>query len=166
MSEANSLSLASEADRYLTFMLGGGSFALPLLSIREIIEYTGPTPVPMMPRYVRGVINLRGAVVPVFDLWVRFGKERAELTRRTCLIIIELPQHSEHRQIGIVVDAVNSVVDIPSENIEPPPRFGTHIASEFIHGMGKIDGSFVVLLDAAHIVSADELPMPAPAVNM
>jgi len=156
---------AGEIDQYLTFMLGGDLFAIHILAIKEIIEYTSPTTVPMMPHHVRGVINLRGAVVPVFDLLVRFGKERVEVTKRTCIVIIELPEQSEHQQIGLVVDAVNAVVEIPKEDIEPPPSFGARIRAEFIRGMGNVDNHFVILLDVAHVLCADDIAVLSQATN-
>ena len=147
----------AERTQYLTFMLGGETFAIGILAIKEIIEYGNLTEVPMMPQCIRGVINLRGAVVPVMDLSARFGKEAREVTKRTCIVIVEIEAHGEQQVVGMVVDAVNAVVEIAASEIEPPPTFGARIRSDFIEGMGKINGRFVILLNANRVLSADEM---------
>jgi purine-binding chemotaxis protein CheW len=111
----------------------------------------------MMPGYVRGVINLRGAVVPVIDLSVRFGKSPSPVTKRTCIVIIEIAASGERHVFGVVVDAVNAVLDIPGAEIEPPPAFGASVRTDFIHGMGKVNGKFVILLDVDHVLATDEM---------
>jgi purine-binding chemotaxis protein CheW len=143
--------------QYLTFVLSGEVFAIGILSIKEIIEYTHLTAVPMTPEYVRGVINLRGAVVPVLDLSVRFGKQSSPVTKRTCIVIIEIDAGGEHHDIGVVVDTVNAVLDIPASEIEPPPSFGTRIRTDFIQGMAKVNGKFVILLDVNQILATEEM---------
>ncbi|MFT3799609.1 MAG: chemotaxis protein CheW [Burkholderiaceae bacterium] len=155
---ANRLAAAhAEATQYLTFMLGGETFAIGILSIKEIIEYRSMTEVPMMPDGVRGVINLRGAVVPVLDLQARFGRPPGAVGKRTCIVIIELATQdaSAPQVVGVVVDAVNEVLEIDASQIEPPPPFGARIRSEFIHGMGKVDGRFVILLDVTALVDVE-----------
>ena len=146
-----------QAAQYLTFVLGAETFAIGIMAIKEIIEYSSLTEVPMMPTYVRGVINLRGAVVPVLDLPVRFGKAASEVTKRTCIVIIEVALGSERHTLGLVVDAVNAVLDIPTSEIEPPPAFGASIRTEFIRGMVKVNSKFVILLDVEHALAADEV---------
>ncbi len=147
-----------EPQQYLVFSLCGETFAIGIRSIKEIIEYGQLTEVPMMPELVRGVINLRGAVVPVVDLAVRFGRAPTEIARRTCIVIIEIVAQPEQAQvIGVIVDAVNEVLDIPAQDIEPPPSFGARIRSDFIGGMGKVAGKFVILLNLRHALSVDEL---------
>lgn len=143
--------------QYLTFMLGGEIFAIGILAIKEIIEYGGLTEVPMMPDYIRGVINLRGAVVPVMDLSTRFGKEAGAVTKRTCIVIVETVARDEQQVIGVIVDAVNAVVEITASEIEPAPSFGARISSDFIKGMGKINGRFIILLDVNRVLSSDEI---------
>ena len=154
----SSLPLLTEDPRqYLTFLLGGEMYAVETLSVKEIIEYGKVTAVPMMPPSIRGVINLRGAVVPVIDLKARFGGNATELSRRTCIVIIELTSDEETHVVGIVVDAVSEVLEIPAGDIEPPPSFGARIRTDFISGMGKVAGKFVILLDIGRVLSADEL---------
>lgn len=147
----------AEQQQYLTFTLGDEMFAIGILSIREIIEYGNLTRVPMTPPFIRGVINLRGAVVPVIDLAVRLEREPREATKRTCIVIIEVEYGDGRHEMGIVVDAVSEVLEIPPEDIEPPPEFGAHIRIDFISGMGKIDGRFIILLDASRVLSVDEV---------
>lgn len=154
---------AAERTQYLTFMLGGEMFAIGILVIKEIIEYGGLTAVPMMPDSIRGVINLRGAVVPVMDLSARFGKAAGEVSKRTCIVIVEIEAHGEQQVVGMIVDAVNAVVEIASSEIEPPPTFGARISSDFIEGMGKINDRFVILLNANRVLSADEMDALARA---
>ena len=148
---------AEQAQQYLTFVLAGEVFAMGILAIKEIIEYADLTEVPMMPGYVRGVINLRGAVVPVIDLSVRFGKPSSPVTKRTCIVIVEIEARNERHVLGVVVDAVNAVLDIPPSEVEPPPAFGASIRADFIRGMGKVNGRFVILLDVDHVLAADEM---------
>jgi purine-binding chemotaxis protein CheW len=148
---------AVEQKQYLTFMLGGEMFAIGILGIKEIIEYAGLTEVPMMPECIRGVINLRGAVVPVLDLSVRFGKQSTSVTKRTCIVIVEVGSDDGRQDMGIVVDAVNAVLEIPSSEIEPPPTFGAKIRTDFIEGMGKVQGRFVILLNVDQVLSTDEI---------
>ena len=147
-----SVNLAEQPRQYLTFMLGGEVFAIGILFIMEIIEYASLTEVPMMPASVRGVINLRGAVVPVTDLLVRFGKQASAVTKRTCIVIIEITTDECCQDVGVVVDSVDSVLDIATDQIEPPPAFGARIATDFIQGMGRINGKLVILLDVSHVM--------------
>jgi purine-binding chemotaxis protein CheW len=149
----------AQAQQYLTFKLADELFAIGIAVIKEIIEYRSPTPVPMMPPYIRGVINLRGRVVPVIDLLARFGRTSTELSRRTCIVILEVQHNDEEQYLGVVVDAVTAVLDIADADIEPPPSFGARLRSDFISGMGKIGEKFVVILDINHVLSIEELSM-------
>jgi purine-binding chemotaxis protein CheW len=151
--------------QYLTFLLGAESFAIGILAIKEIIEYTGLTSVPMMPACVRRVINLRGAVVPVMDLSVRFGRSPAEVTKRTCIVIVEFVANGERQDLGVIVDAVNAVLDIPPGDIEPPPSFGTRIRADSIHGMGKVGGKFVIMLNVDCVLALEDLDVLAHAAQ-
>ena len=156
-----------EQKQYLTFTLGGEMFSISILRIKEIIWYANLTEVPMMPACIRGVINLRGAVVPVMDLSARFGKPPTAVTKSTCIIIIEVQTNTEtgaaqeggndSLSMGMVVDAVQAVLEIPSSEIEPPPTFGAKIRSDFIEGIGKVNGKFVILLNVDRVLSNEEI---------
>jgi purine-binding chemotaxis protein CheW len=154
-----------QQSQYLTFMLGGEVYAIGILRIKEIIEYGQLTEVPRMPEFIRGVINLRGAVVPVIDLSSRFGKQASTVSRRTCIVIIEVQHEDEQHVVGVMVDAVNEVLDIPAGEIEPAPSFGAKIRTDFIRGMGKVEGKFVILLDVDHVLSLDEMSSLAGVGN-
>ena len=151
--------VVAEQKQYLTFMLGGEMFSISILCIKEIIWYANLTEVPMMPACIRGVINLRGAVVPVMDLSARFGKPATAVTKSTCIIIIEVETHieGEYQSMGVVVDSVQAVLEIPSTEIEPPPTFGAKIRSDFIEGIGKVNGKFVILLNVNRVLSNEEI---------
>lgn len=146
-----------EHQQYLTFSLGDQLFALEILCIREIIEYGNVTAVPMTPNFIRGVINLRGAVVPVVDLAVRFGRQARESTKRTCIVIVEFDAPSGHQVMGLVVDAVSEVIEIPAADIEPPPEFGSNVRVDFIRGMGKVANRFVTMLEVQRVLALDEI---------
>lgn len=146
-----------EEHQYLTFVLGQDHYAVSILCIREIIEQGQFTPVPMMPAFLRGVINLRGQVVPVVDLLARFGQGRTHAGKRTCVVILEVESEEGPQQIGVLVDAVNEVIDIPAAAIEPAPAFGARLQSHFIRGMGKVDGRFVVILEINQVLSLPEM---------
>ncbi len=150
-----------EPQQYLTFMLSGKTYAIGISRIKEIIQYGQVTEVPRMPDFIRGVINLRGAVVPVIDLNVRFGKPPSAEGRRNCIIIIEVAIGEESQNVGVMVDAVNAVLEIPACEIEPAPTFGTNIHAEFIAGMGKINGKFVIILNIQHVLSMDDMEVLA-----
>ena len=152
---------AGEQQQYLTFLLADEMFAIGILSIREIIEYGVVTDVPMTPPFIRGVLNLRGAVVPVVDLSVRFGRTARENTKRTCIVIVEIESPRGNQEMGVVVDAVNEVLEIARNDIEPPPEFGARIRNDFIKGMGKIEGRFVIVLDMNRVLSVDEVAVVA-----
>lgn len=151
----------AEEAQYLTFQLGGEMFAIGILHIKEILEYNNLTTVPMMPAFIRGVINLRGAVVPVVDLSARFGRQVSEVTRRSCIVIIEVNVDNGVQDIGLMVDAVSAVLEIPASEIEPAPSFGARIRADFISGMAKVDGKFVILLNVSRVLSVDEMAMLA-----
>jgi purine-binding chemotaxis protein CheW len=156
----------ADQKQYLTFLLAGEMFSIDILRIKEIIWYAGVTGVPMMPACIRGVINLRGAVVPVMDLAARFGKPSTADTKSTCIVIIEVAEAgaNEHQNMGVVVDAVQAVLEIPASEIEPPPTFGAKIRSEFIEGIGKVNGKFVIILNASKVLSQDEIGAMGGAV--
>jgi purine-binding chemotaxis protein CheW len=146
-----------EQGQYLTFLLRGEMYAIGILHIKEILEYGGLTTVPMMPEFIRGVINLRGAVVPVVDLRARFGGKQSDITKRTCIVIIEVATAEGRQDIGVVVDAVSEVLEIPAAEIEPAPAFGAKIRADFIAAMGKVNNKFVIILNVDTVLSEDEL---------
>ncbi|WP_374348175.1 chemotaxis protein CheW [Chitinimonas sp.] len=146
-----------EQPQYLTFRLGGEMFALEIRHIKEIIEYGGLTEVPLMPRFLRGVINLRGAVVPVIDLAVRFGRSPTQIGRRSCIVIVEVAYGDAWHDLGVIVDAVDEVLELPAQDIEPAPAFGARLRAEFIRGMGKLGERFVIVLALEHALSIDEM---------
>jgi len=149
---------AALPSQFLTFMLGQEQFAVGILHIKEIIEYGSLATVPMMPTCVRGVINLRGAVVPVMDLSARFGRSPSAITKRSCIVIVEVDGAGEGKQVlGMLVDAVNAVVEIAAGDIEPAPSFGTRIRPDFIAGIGKFNSKFVILLAIERVLSTEEV---------
>jgi len=133
--------------QFLTFTLGEEVFAMDIRTVREIIQVGSMTTVPLMPGFVRGVINLRGAVVPVIDLQSRFGRPRATVGKKTCIVIFDATRDGERVELGLLVDAVSEVIDITPEQIEPPPNFGSAVRRDFIQGMGKVGTRFVIILE-------------------
>ncbi|MEI8171078.1 MAG: chemotaxis protein CheW [Rhodoferax sp.] len=145
--------------QYLTFVLSSEVFAMDIRCVREIIQHGAMTAVPLMPNFVRGVINLRGAVVPVIDLQARFGREQARVGNKTCIIVIDVSRENEKMELGLMVDAVSEVIDISKSQIEPPPQFGTTIQRDFIQGLGKVNGEFVVILDPERALNIDDMAL-------
>ena len=143
--------------QYLTFGLGDEVFAIDIRRVREIIQHSAMTIVPLMPAFVRGVINLRGSVVPVIDLQSRFGRARAQIGKKTCVIIFDVDTESDKVELGLLVDSVSEVIDITLSHIEPPPQFGTTIAREFIHGLGKVGSEFIVILEPERALNIDDM---------
>lgn len=150
---------AALPSQFLTFMLADEQYAIGILHIKEIIEYGSLATVPMMPPCVRGVINLRGAVVPVLDLSARFGRAPSVIGKRSCIVIAEVANGEDEgvQVLGMLVDAVNAVVEIGASDIEPAPSFGTRIRPDFIAGIGKFSGKFVILLDIDHVLASEEI---------
>ncbi|MFY0752317.1 chemotaxis protein CheW [Pseudomonas sp. NFX5] len=143
--------------QYLTFVLGEEMFAVGTLNVREIIEYGPITSVPLLPPSIRGVINLRGAAVPVLDLGVRFRGERTVQTPRTCVVIIEVQANAQRKPVGIIVDAVSEVLEIADQDIEPSLNFGTDVGADFLLGIGKLESGFVLLLDIGRVLSLEQV---------
>lgn len=138
---------AAQEGKYLSFALGHEEYGIEILKVREIIGYMEITSVPRTPEYVKGVINLRGQVIPVLDLRTRFGMPTAEITEQTCIIVVEINQQGRRFNAGLVVDQVQEVLDIKGENIEDAPQFGSSVQTDFILGIGKIGTSIKILLD-------------------
>lgn len=143
--------------QYLTFHLAAEVFAIDIRSVREIIQYGAMTTVPLMPSFVRGVINLRGSVVPVIDLHARFGRPAAQVGKKTCVVIFDAMREGERVELGLMVDAVSEVVDIAADAIEPPPNFGTSVRRDFIRAMGKRGDRFVIILEPDRAFDVDEM---------
>lgn len=149
--------------QFLSFMLGQDMFAMGILAVREILEYAGVTPVPQMPPCISGVINLRGTAVPVLDLACRLEREPVPVSKRTCIIVVEVDGDNGAFVIGILVDAVNAVLDIPPSEVEPAPSLGAQVRAEMLQGIGKVNGRFVLLLDVRRVASVGDLAAIAPA---
>jgi purine-binding chemotaxis protein CheW len=147
----------AEAIQYLTFKLDEEVFAIDISKVREVLEFTSVTKVPQTPDFMRGVINLRGSVVPVVDLRLKFGMTETSKTVNTCAIIVEVSLDGEATVIGALADSVQEVFDFEPDQIEPAPKIGTKLKTEFIRGMGKRDEEFVIILDIDRVFSADEL---------
>jgi purine-binding chemotaxis protein CheW len=143
--------------QYLTFFLADEEYAINIQRIREIIEYTTVTKVPKVPEWIRGVINLRGNVVPVVDLTLRFGLEERPVSKTTCIVIVEVEQDSEQAVMGVIADAVNQVIDLAPKDIEEPPAFGTRVRLEYLFGMGKLGKKFALILNIDTVLSNTEL---------
>jgi len=143
--------------QYLCFLLAGEECAIGILRVREIIEYRTVTKVPAMPPWVRGVMNLRGGVVPVIDLAAKFRLQAGPVTNRTCIVIVEVALDGEPAVMGIVVDAVSQVLELSPVDIEPPPAFGTSVRADYLLGLGKFGDRFVLLLDIDRVLSEAEL---------
>jgi len=148
-----------EMTQYLTFKLDEEIFALDISKVREVLDFTTVTKVPRTPEFMRGVINLRGSVVPVVDLRLKFGMSRTEKTVNTCIIIVEVAVDEETTILGVLADSVQEVMDLGPEQIEPAPKIGTRLNTAFIKGMGKRDNKFIILLDIDKIFSTDELAL-------
>ena len=146
-----------QLQQYLTFFVGSENFAIGILDVKEIIEMGNVTRVPMTPDFIRGVINLRGNVVPVVDLSARLGRDISQLTKRTSIVLVEIESGDEVQMIGMMVDQVNEILEIPEENIQAAPDFGADIRTEFIQAMGRVDDEFLILLDIKRVLSVEEL---------
>ncbi len=148
---------AAQAGKYLTFSLAQEEYGLEILKVREINGYMDITAVPQTPHHVKGVINLRGQVIPVVDLRAKFGMETTEVTDQTCIIVVEITQKDHAFNTGIVVDRVQEVLEIAAEAIEKAPEFGSSVNTDFILGMGKIGESVKILLDIDAVLGTDDL---------
>jgi purine-binding chemotaxis protein CheW len=148
---------ATEQTQYLTFYLAGEEYAIGILRVKEILEYDTLTPVPQTPPSIRGVINLRGRVVPVVDLAAKFGLPPSPLTKRTCIVIVEVTLDGHPTVMGVLADAVSQVMDLAPGDIAAPPVFGTRVRVDYLQGMGKVGKKFILLLDVDRVLAAPEL---------
>ncbi len=154
---------AASAGQYLTFDIGGHDLGVAVLRVREIIEYETVTPVPSTPGWIRGVLNLRGSVVPVVDLGVKFGLSESPVTRRTCIVMVDVELDGQRTTMGVVADAVNQVIDLGVDDIKAPPTFGSWVRVDFLQGMAALHGQFIVILDIDRVLSARELLLASEA---
>ncbi|WP_028893649.1 chemotaxis protein CheW [Syntrophorhabdus aromaticivorans] len=153
----------TEAAQYLTFKLEDEVFAVWVSKVREILDHTNITKVPRTPDFMRGVINLRGSVVPVVDLRLKFGMTKTEQLVNTCIIVIEIGLDDETTVLGALADSVQEVIELEPAQIEPPPKIGTRLKTEFIKGIGKRENEFIMILDIDKVFSMDELDMVTEA---
>src|SRR5262250_1152019 len=146
-----------DVQQYLTFIIAGEEYAISLLKVKEIIEYDTVTSVPKMPEWVRGVINLRGSVVPVVDLAVKLRQAPSEVGKLTCIVITEVECDGDRKVIGVMADAVSQVIDLRPEEVEPPPSFGTRLKADYLLGMARSGKKFCLMLDTDKVLSSEEL---------
>ncbi len=149
----------TETTQYLTFTLAEDVFAIDVKMAREILDVCDVTRVPQTPDYMLGVINLRGSVVPVIDMRLKFGMDHVERTRDSCIVVVDVDVDGESVVVGALADSVREVLDLEPSQIEPPPRIGTRLNTEFIKGMGNLDDRFVIILDINRVFSAEELAL-------
>lgn len=149
----------TETRQYLTFKLAEEVFGVDVVQVREILDYIKITKVPQTPDFMCGVINLRGSVVPVVDMRLKFGMDKTEITVNTCIVVMEVNMDGETSILGALVDSVQEVFELEPKDIEPAPKIGTKLNTEFIKGMGKRDERFIIILNIDKVLSADELRM-------
>lgn len=147
----------AEQQQYLTFLMASEECAISLLKVREIIEYAAVTTVPQMPQWVKGVINLRGSVVPVVELAAKFGMEQKPVSKTTCIVIVETQFENHEIIVGLIVDAVSQVMELSAEEIQPVPDFGTRVKMDYLLGMARSGRKFALLLDVDKVMTAEEL---------
>ena len=156
---------ATNVQPYLTFKLGAEVFALEVSKVREVLDFTTITKIPRTPEFLRGVINLRGSVVPVVDLRLGFGLDSVDPTVNTCIIVVEVVMAQETIIVGALADAVEEVIDIDASDIQPPPRLGSAIQTDFIQGMGKRENGFLMILNIDRIFSTGEVAQIVESVS-
>ena len=155
-----------DSNQYLTFQLSDEVFGLAIGKVREVLDFDTVTKVPQTPEYMLGVINLRSSVVPVIDMRLKFGMDQVEQTVDTCIIVLEINVDGDSIVVGALADSVREVLDINPDQIEPPPRLGTRLNTEFINGMGKVDEQFMILLNIDRIFNSDELVLVQDATHV
>ncbi len=172
--QKNSVATGHEVNRtrqFLTFLIGQDLFGVDILEVKEILEISTITQIPMTPNYIRGVINLRGSVVPIIDLAARLERQPSEIGKHSCMILVSITvksaqtQFAENHILGLLVDRVNEIMEFSAENILPAPDFGSEIRTEFIHAMGRVDNSFVILLALDRVLTLAELSQLQKSVN-
>lgn len=156
----------TQTSQYLTFKLDNEIYAMDITTVREVLDIIQITKVPRMPDFMCGVINLRGSVVPVVDLRTKFGLRKESSLKETCIVIIEVVLDGEETVLGILVDSVQEVISLEPEQIDPPPRIGTRLKTEFIRGMGKKELDFIIILETTKVFSAEELAIAQAADDL
>jgi len=157
--------IMKDINQFLTFMLGKEIFAVDISTVREVLELTAVTRIPRTPKFMRGVINLRGNAVPVVDMRQKLGMSAQEDTVETCIIIVEIDFEGDITVMGALVDSVNEVFEMGEKDIEPAPKMGAAVDASYIKGMGRQDDDFIIIMDIGKIFSAEELAMAKQAVN-
>lgn len=159
--EANALlqkpSLVEQDGKHLIFQLAGSAYGIPVLNVSEINGLMNITPVPKTPEFIKGVINLRGKIIPVMDLRLKFGMPEKEYDEQTCIIIVNIPVGKTQEQMGVIVDVVSEVFNIPLTEIDPPPEYGSQDNEDFLNGIGKVKGSLVILLNVEKVLHSKEM---------
>lgn len=153
----HAVAVQEQAGQYLTFLVGTENFAVSILDVKEIIEIANVTRVPLTPDYIHGVINLRGNVVSVIDLSARLSRRCTEVSKRSCIVLVAVEMAEGSQLVGMLVDEVREILEIPQGNIQPAPDFGTDIRTEFIEAMARVDDVFIILLDIDRVLSLEEL---------
>jgi purine-binding chemotaxis protein CheW len=153
--------IETKAPQYLSFTVAGTDYGLPILAVKEILQHEEPTGVPGAPASIRGVINVRGQVVPVVDLAVKFAKPPTVATARTCILVVETRAAGDGLVLGVLADAVNEVLDLAPADVEPPPSFGSTVRLDYLTGVGKVGKAFVLLLELDQVLSASEAGLAA-----
>lgn len=156
---ANAVATQEQVGQYLTFLVGAESFAVSILDVKEIIEIANVTRVPLTPDYIHGVINLRGNVVAVIDLSARLSRARSEVSKRSCIVLVAVEMSEGPQLVGMLVDEVREILEIPAANIQPAPDFGADIRTDFIQAMARIDDVFIILLALNRVLSLEELSL-------
>lgn len=146
-----------QGGKYLTFTLGHEGYGIAIQKVKEIIGMMDITKIPKTPAFIKGVINLRGKIIPIMDLRLKFDMEEKNYTERTCIIVVDVLVGNDRRQMGVAVDAVSEVVNMQASEIEPPPEYGMHTDTEFLVGLGKVKGKVITILDIEKVLEGEEL---------
>jgi len=159
LSTSNAETLKLDATQFLTFQVSGETLAIAILDVMEIIEIEEITKVPMMPACILGIINLRGRVVPVVDLARRLSRTQSKISKKSCIVLVEVEHKDNSQTIGMLVEEVNEIIEIEDQNTQPPPDFGTNIRTNFIRSMGRVDDRFIILLNVHNVMSVEDLSL-------
>jgi purine-binding chemotaxis protein CheW len=148
--------MEDKGGKYLTFVLAKEEYGIPILKVREIIKLLEITSIPKTPGYIKGVINLRGKIIPIMDLRLKFGLEEKEYNERTCIVVVEITINETRKLMGLIVDTVSEVANLTTDQIEPPPEYGNQNSQGFLTGVGKVKDRVILLLNIEQILSREE----------